>query len=85
MTLSKIILVLITWIGCSSCVSTKYLNTHVDLEINDPCVFESYSLDEKLSMTKNVGEKTLRNQDSCRIRYQENSAIITEHNELHSN
>ena len=79
----KIMMVLITWIGCSSCTSTKYINTHVDLEIDDPCVFERYSLEEKLSMTREVGEKTLRNQDSCRIRHQSNSVILAKHNELH--
>ena len=83
MRLLKTILVLIIWIGCSSCSSTKYINTHVDLEIENPCVFERYSLEEKLSMTKNVGEKTLRNLDSCRIRSQSNYDMITAHNKLH--
>jgi len=54
----KTILVLIIWIGCSSCASTKYINTHVDLETDNPCVFESYTLEEKLSMTKAVRLET---------------------------
>ena len=85
MKLLKTILVLIIWIGCSSCGTTKYINSHVDMEIENPCVFESYTLEEKLSMTKNVGEKTLRNQDSCRIRHQRNYDIITIYNELNKN
>jgi len=83
MKLLKTILVLITWIGFSGCASTKYINTHVDLAIDDPCVFERYNLDEKLSMTREVGEKTLRNLDSCRIRYQANYDIIQAHNKAH--
>ena len=79
----KIVLVLTIWIGCSSCASTKYINTHVDLQIDDPCVFEKYTLEEKLSMTREVGEKTLRNQQSCKILHQKNSGIIQTHNELH--
>jgi len=83
MTLLKTILVLIIWIGCSSCASTKYINTHLDLAIDNPCVFERYSLEEKLSMTREVGERTLRNQDSCRIRQQANYDIIAAHNQAH--
>ena len=78
----KITMVLIIWIGCSSCTSTRYINSHVDLEIDNPCVFEKYTLEEKLSMTKSVGEKTLRNQDSCRIRSIKNRAIINEYNRI---
>lgn len=81
----KIMTALIIWIGCSSCTSTKYLNTHVNVEIDDPCVFEKYTLEEKQSMTRQVGERTLRNQDSCRIRSNKNNAIINAHNELHNN
>ena len=81
MTLLKRILVLIIWIGCSTCASTRYINTHVDVIIDDPCVIVRNSLEEKLSMTKSVGEKTLRNQDSCHIRHQRNYDIIKTYNE----
>ena len=80
----KIILVMTGTIVFSGC-STKYINTHVDLELSNPCVFEKFTVEEKESITDNAGRKILRNQNSCRIRYQRNYDILQIHNTVHNN
>ena len=79
----KIILVMIGVTSFSACTSTKYINTHVNLESESPCVFEKYTIEERSTMTESVGSKTLRNQNTCRTLYIEISDIIQAHNDLH--
>ncbi len=57
---------------------------HVPLEIDNPCIFEKFSEEEKDTMTEAVGRKIFRNQQACKVRAQLNQDKVTLHNEKHS-
>lgn len=79
----KIMMVLIGAIVFSGC-STQLKIIHVPVDLKDPCLFEKYTESEKDTMSEEVGRKTARNQNACRIRHQRNNDIIKKHNESHT-
>ena len=83
MKLLKILMILIGGTVFNGC-STKYAIIHIPLEIDNPCVFEKFTEEEKQAMSETTGRRIYRNQQGCIIRHQKNSAIMQTHNELHT-
>jgi len=83
MKLLKILILVTGATILSSCTSTVYVNTHVNIELEHTCAFAEYTEDEKDSMTQAVGEKTYSNQRKCFIQKEKNRGILIAHNELH--
>ncbi len=85
MRLLKILMIVIGGLAFSGCSTTKHIIAHVDLTLEDPCIFEKFSESEKNTMMEDVGKKIYRNQQSCQIRYNKNRVILESHNIAHKN
>ena len=82
----KLILMMMIGTTISSC-STKYINTHEDLEKPEYAELEKFTKKEK-DFIKNgmpsIGKRIKRNNKSCEYRVDAIGDIITSHNKEHS-
>lgn len=83
MMLRKMILIGVITFSTSAC-TTKLINVHEPLELENPCVFEKFTETEKDSMTEDVGRKIFRNQKGCEIRAELNRKKAELHNKAHA-
>ena len=80
----KLILILMTCVGISSCGTSVVLRDHIALEIPEQCPYTKMSAEAKESLTDQAVIEIFENRKACLARAAKIQKLIDTHNKAYS-